>query len=137
MLALGDLMNDQLQNKPGAKYRSRFVILWMIGSVAYFIAGAGLHAYNVSTVLLPIFLTDVLLRLTGGDPADNGGSTLTHVAVFISAICAGLLFAALYWPIEHFLVRKKFPNRIRAARIIAAFLFFLIVWLAFPLKEAL
>jgi predicted PurR-regulated permease PerM len=60
-----------------------------------------------------------------------------YIAVFLSAGCAGLIFALLYWPLETWLMRQRFPKRVLAGRMIAAFLFFLVVWLAFPLKEAL
>ena len=91
---------------------------------AYLLAWGGFHAYNAN---------DALVRITRG----AGERGLGYVAVGLAAIVAGILFAALYWPIESGLVRRKFPNRVWAARLVAGFLFFLLIWLAFPIKEAL
>jgi phosphoglycerol transferase MdoB-like AlkP superfamily enzyme len=103
----------------------------------YFIAWGGFHAYTASTVLFPVLITDFLMRISGRNSAGNGEVALGYFSVLVAAICAGLLFAALYWPIENWLVRNRFPNSVRAGRMMASFLFFLIIWLAFPLKEAL
>ena len=125
--------HPQQQSKP---LRS-FVILSVIGAAVYILAWGGFHAYTASTVLFPLAITDLLLKMTGRSSSGNDDFVLAYFSVLVAAICAGLLFAALYWPIENSLVRRRLPNRVRAGRILAAFFFFLIIWLAFPLKEAL
>jgi hypothetical protein len=80
-------------------------------------------------------IADLLSKVSGG--AWGGSYRLDYFAVLVAAIMSGLLFAAFYWPIENWFVLSKFPEKVRAGRMLAAFLFFLVVWLAFPLKEAL
>jgi hypothetical protein len=109
----------------------------MIGTVAYLIATVGFHAYTASTTLLPIVISDALLRVSGQRSAGRGEAVLGVLAITIAAVLAGLLFALLYWPIENRLIRPRYPNGVRAGRMIAGFLFFLVVWLAFPISEAL
>jgi len=128
-------MNDHLQERP--KSLRSFAMLCVIGMVVYVLAWGGFHAYTVSTVLFPITIYDLLLKVSGHSNPGDSEVALGYLAVFVAAICAGLLFAAFYWPIENSLVRRRFPNNVRAGRILASFFFFLIVWLAFPLKEAL
>jgi hypothetical protein len=116
---------------------SSFVFLTMIGATAYLIATAGFHSYTASTALLPIMIFATLLKVSGQQSAGQGEAALTHFAVVVAALVAGLVFALLYWPIEIHVVRPKYPRGIRAGRMIAGFLFFLFVSLAFPLSEAL
>jgi hypothetical protein len=128
-------MNDH--SKHQSKSQRSFAVISIIGMAVYFIAWGGFHAYTASTVLFPVLITDFLMRISGRNSAGNGEVALGYFSVLVAAICAGLLFAALYWPIENWLVRNRFPNSVRAGRMMASFLFFLIIWLAFPLKEAL
>jgi hypothetical protein len=128
-------MNDNRQHQ--SKPQWSFAVVSVIGMAAYLLAWGGFHAYTVSTVLVPIMISDLLLKLSGRTSAGNSKFAMGYVAVCIAAICAGLLFSALYWPIENWLIRRRFPNGVQVGRMIAALLFFLLVWLAFPLNEAL
>ena len=87
--------------------------------------------------MFPIAIYDLLLKIGGHGNAGGNDVAFGYFAIFVAAVCAGLPFAALYWPIENSFVRRRFPNNVRAGRMLASFFFFLIVWLAFPLKEAL
>jgi hypothetical protein len=126
-------MNNHLQ------YQSKlpsFGVLSTIGLAMYLLAWGVFHAYTASTVLIPIMIADLLSKISGRS-AGGGGSGLGYFAVLVAAILSGLLFATLYWPIENWFVRARFPSKVRAGRMVAAFLFFLMVWLTFPLKAAL
>jgi hypothetical protein len=128
-------MNDHLQSQ--SKRLRSFAALCVIGAAAYILAWGGLRSYTASTVLFPIAINDLLLKIAGHANAGGNEVAFGYFAVFVAAVCAELIFAALYWPIENSFVRRRFPNNLRAGRMLASFLFFLIVWLSFPLKEAL
>lgn len=127
-------MNDHSLYR-SSRHRS-FAWLSAIGFGVYLLAWGVFHAYTASTVWFPIMIADLLSKISGRT-AGAGGPRLDYLAVLVAAILSGVLFAALYWPIEYWFVLPKFPGRVRAGRMLAAFFFFLIVWLAFPLKEAL
>jgi hypothetical protein len=128
-------MNNGLQEQ--SKRVRSFAVLCVIGAAAYILAWDGFRSYTASTVLFPIEIYDLLLKVSRQESTPGNEVAFGYFAVFVAATCAGLLFAALYWPIENWFVRRKFPNNVRAVRILASFCFFLIVWLAFPLKETL
>jgi hypothetical protein len=128
-------MNDLLREQ--SKRARSFVVLCVIGAAVYILAWGGFRSYTASTVLFPIAIYHLLLKISGHDSTGGNEVALGYFAVFVAATCAGLLFAALYWPIENWFVRRRFPNNVRAGRILASFCFFLITWLAFPVKEAL
>lgn len=128
-------MNDHPQHP--LKSQGSFAVVSIVGTAVYILAWGAFHAYTASTVLFPILIADLLLKIGGHSRSGNDQFALNYFAVFLAAICAGLLFAAVYWPLENWLVRRRFPNRVGVGRMTAAFLFLLIVWLAFPLKEAL
>jgi hypothetical protein len=128
-------MND---GSPEQSKRVRsFAVRCVIGAAAYVLAWGGFRSYTASTVLFPIAIYDLLLKISGHDSTGANEVAFGYFAVFVAAACAGLLFAALCWPIENWFVRRRFPKNVRAGRILASFCFFLIVWLAFPLKETL
>ena len=134
----GSVSHGDMDGRPQGGLETRILIsLSLIGAGIYLVADLVLHAYTASTVLLPICVTNALLRISGHRNDIDGGVALGYFAVFVSAICVGLVFGLLYFPIEHYFIRRRLPKRVLACRMIAAFLFFLLVWLAFPLKETL
>jgi hypothetical protein len=128
-------MNDHLQAQ--SKRLRSFAALCVIGAAAYILAWRGFRSYTASTNLFPIAINDLHLKIAAHVNAGGNEVAFGYFAVFVAAVCAGLLFATLYWPIENSFVRRKFPNNVRARQMLASFFFFLIVWLAFLLEEAL
>jgi hypothetical protein len=127
-------MNDNRQQK--SKPLRSFALVSIIGTAVYLVAWGGFHAHTFSTVLFPILISDLLVKISGHGTG-NGKLASGYFAVCIAAILAGLFFSALYWPVENWLVLRRFPNRVQIGRMLAALAFFLFVWLALPLHEAL
>ena len=117
-------MSDHLQNQ--SKRNRSFAVLSTIGLAVYLLAWGVLHAYTPSTVLFPILIADLLSKVRGRAPADPG-SGLGYFAVLVASFLSGVLFATMYWSIETCLVRAKFPNKVRAGRLVAAFFFFVVM----------